>query len=654
MTQRIAVVVALADPGDARRMAGELRAALGDECRVDVCEAPDHPADRVGALLREGLVVPVLVVDGPAPGAGGGGRRPRLLAVVPPGLPSDPGADATVSPPFEAAGLRGVVARLVTSYLAETDPGLLAEVPGLADVGVLVDALGASRDRVRAVRDELEEWQGSFFEDDGLSDDEVERRMIGEIDRVLGRPPRRIFPAGSTILREGSPVDGILVVLRGEVRLYRTVDGEDLTFHNRTAGRIIGLLAMARSRPAFFSCEALTEVEAIPLSFEQLSDALHAGPSLTVHFVSVLVRSLARRNLRGVELQVERDRLARDLATERDQLQHALERLEQAQTRLIQSEKMATLGQLVAGIGHELNNPVAAIERLAGQLAGEIPDVVAASGDPHADLLAGFLEEAAAAEPRSTRRERQLRRDLGETLGDEELARRLVAVGITDERRYREVFGALGRDAAEDLLERIETHHRIGTALHGIGRATHRVADLVRSLRSYARAGRHGVAATGVVEGIEETLLLLGHALQRVEVVREYGDVPEVTAYPGELAQVWTNLITNAIQAMEGEGVLTVAVDAPDPGHVRVEVADDGPGIPPEDLDRVFDLHFTTKHGRVEFGLGLGLRIAYDVVARHHGRITVESRPGRTAFTVTLPVSGTPQPAPGLMQGEEP
>jgi signal transduction histidine kinase len=157
-----------------------------------------------------------------------------------------------------------------------------------------------------------------------------------------------------------------------------------------------------------------------------------------------------------------------------------------------------------------------------------------------------------------------------------------------------------------------------------------------------------------VVEGIEETLLLLGHALARIEVVRDYADVPQVTAYPGELAQVWTNLITNAIQAMEGEGVLTVAVDAPDPGSVRVAVVDDGPGIPPEDLDRIFDLHFTTKHGRVEFGLGLGLRIAHDVVAPHHGRIAVESRPGRTAFTVTLPVSGSPEPAPGLMQGEEP
>ena len=653
MTRRIAVVVALSDPSDGRRLAGELRAALGDECRVEVCEAAEHPADRVGDLIREGAAVPVVAVDGPVPEPGGE-RRPRLLAVVPDGSPPDPRADATVSPPFDPVGLRGVIGRLVTSYLAETEPALLAEVPGLADVGVLVDALDLSRDRVRAARSELHDLKGSFFEDDGLSDDEVEHRMIEEIDRVLGRPPRRIFPAGSTILREGSPVDGILVVLRGEVRLYRTVDGEDLTFHNRTAGRVVGLLAMARSRPAFFSCEALTEVEAIPLSFERLSDALHTGPSLTVHFVSVLVRSLARRNLRGVELQVERDRLARDLAAERDQLQRTLDRLEEAQTRLIQAEKMATLGQLVAGIGHELNNPVAAIERAAGVLAAEIPAAVAASGDPRADLLAGFLESAATGGLRSTREERRLRRELAEALGDEELARRLVAVGITGEQRYRELFRGLSATERDDLMRAIETHHRIGVALHGVGRATRRVADLVRSLRSYARAGRHGVAPTDVVEGIEEALLLLGHALGRIDVVREYADVPEITAYPGELAQVWTNLVANAIQAMEGEGVLTVAVDAPDPGHVRVEIVDDGPGIPPEDLDRIFDLHFTTKHGRVEFGLGLGLRIAHDVVTRHHGRIAVESRPGRTAFTVTLPVSGTPQAAPGLMQGEEP
>jgi signal transduction histidine kinase len=104
---------------------------------------------------------------------------------------------------------------------------------------------------------------------------------------------------------------------------------------------------------------------------------------------------------------------------------------------------------------------------------------------------------------------------------------------------------------------------------------------------------------------------------------------------------VWTNLIVNAVQVMEGRGTLEVVTDAPAPDRVRVQVIDSGPGIPPEDVARLFDLSFTTKQGRVDFGLGLGLRIAQDIVTRHHGTITIESTPGRTCFAVTLPVGQT-------------
>lgn len=119
---------------------------------------------------------------------------------------------------------------------------------------------------------------------------------------------------------------------------------------------------------------------------------------------------------------------------------------------------------------------------------------------------------------------------------------------------------------------------------------------------------------------------------------RRYEDVPRITARPGELNQVWTNLIVNAVQVMQGTGSLEVVTDAPDPTTVQVQIIDTGPGISPEDVDRIFDLAFTTKQGRVDFGLGLGLRIAQDIVTQHHGSIDVESEPGRTCFTVTLPV----------------
>jgi signal transduction histidine kinase len=125
--------------------------------------------------------------------------------------------------------------------------------------------------------------------------------------------------------------------------------------------------------------------------------------------------------------------------------------------------------------------------------------------------------------------------------------------------------------------------------------------------------------------------------MREITVERRYDPVPVIEARAGELNQVWTNLIVNAIQVMEGPGTLEVVTDVPEAGHVRVQVIDSGPGIPPDDIDKIFDLAFTTKRGRVDFGLGLGLRIAQDIVTRHRGMIGVDSVPGRTVFSVTLP-----------------
>ncbi|MCJ7726935.1 MAG: HAMP domain-containing histidine kinase, partial [Acidimicrobiia bacterium] len=155
--------------------------------------------------------------------------------------------------------------------------------------------------------------------------------------------------------------------------------------------------------------------------------------------------------------------------------------------------------------------------------------------------------------------------------------------------------------------------------------------------------GRELTPGIDVREGIEETLLLLGHELRGIEVIREYDDVPGITVFAGQINQVWTNLIHNAVREMAGSGTLTVRTSTVAEG-VRVEVSDTGPGIAPEHRDEVFTMHFTTHDGRVDFGLGLGLRLCKDIVARHGGSIEVESEPGDTRFVVTLPV----EPPAGL------
>lgn len=535
--------------------------------------------------------------------------------------------------PWTKEHLEGMLDALITEFFIEHAPGELDRISEVVDVTLLSDAFSAAERKARTTDRQLRSLQRSFLSDRELPDDEVERQLIAELDAVLTDTTREHIPAGTPMLRSGDQVDGIQVLVEGKVKLTRAVGGREVVFHSETTGRIIGLLAVARNRPSVFNVTADTDVTVLPVSLDDLDTALQLSPTLAIHLVTVMVRSMARRMLRGVDQQVRIDRLNRDLATDRDRLAATLRELESTQAHLVETGKMATLGQLVAGIGHELNNPVAAIGRATEFLRSDIEAI--AADHPDGTRLLAMLGAAESSGPLSTRDERRYRTDLAKELGDDALARRLVRIGIVSGDEYRRLVSSVDPGAAQ--LDRVELYHQLGLSLRNLRSSAGRMAALVQSLRSYARASGEMVSDVDIHASLEDTLLLFGHDLRDIEVNREYGDLPTIDGYPGQLNQVWTNLISNAIQAMDRSGHLTLQTDTPDPDHIRVRLIDTGPGINPDHLDRVFDMHFTTREGRVEFGLGLGLRICQDIVLRHEGNIEVESQPGRTCFTVTLP-----------------
>jgi two-component system, NtrC family, sensor kinase len=479
-----------------------------------------------------------------------------------------------------------------------------------------------------------------------LDDRALERLVVQAVDAALDGPPRQVVPAGTVLLREGEEVRGISIVLDGRIELLRSTPRGEVVLHAASAGRVIGLMALTRQRRAFFTCRAVSRVTTLPLSFEQLDRALHANPELPGHFINLLLRSAVRRHQRSVELQLQVDELNHELQSERDQLALALARLKAAHLRLVESEKMATLGQMSAGLAHELNNPVVALERAVAHLSDDLAPLVPPL--PTLEGLAGPHVSATASERRSQRRV------LTDAVGDRALADRFLAAGLTEPAACRALVEE--HDAAEldALLTTLEQRAKVEEALATIGSAAERVAGLVRSLRSYARPGGHVVDEVDVREGLDDTLRLLAHRLDDVEVVRVYEEVPPLQAAPGELNQVWTNLVVNAIDAMGGRGRLIVAARRGPDGEAVVEITDSGPGIPPEDQERLFEPHFTTKNGRVEFGLGLGLMVSRRIVDRHGGTIAVDSTPGHTAFTVTLPPSVTAHPRPTDPTSEAP
>lgn len=542
----------------------------------------------------------------------------------------------TLPKPWTADELHACLRGMLTDFCLRFAPDAVQELSSLLDVERLSEAYVETWQAATESDSRLHAVQRSFLADLHLSDEEVEDAVVESVDRVLQRPPRREYAKGNVLFEEDDHVGEIFILLEGSVQLSRRSDGRDVVFHAHSAGRIIGLLSLAQGRRAFFTCKALTDLSVIPLSMEQLDQAMECDPILSVHFVTALVRSLARRIKRSAELKVEVENLNGRLRSERDQLAEAFHRLEEAQMQLVASGKLATLGELTAGIAHELNNPVTAIRRSADFLAEDIAKLM--ERVPDGPECTAAMEHALMSAPMSTREVREKGRALFAVVGDDPLTRRLVKIGVADAESFKHSFAGLDVRARDERLATMERYHALGEALRNIRSCGDRIAALVGSLRSYARTSDQPQDGVDVHEGLEDTLRLFGHALREVHVKRSYGELRPIEGHPGELNQVWTNLIANALHAIMHAGEIRIETDQPDAEHVRVRIIDTGEGIPAEKLDSIFEMHFTTKGGRVEFGLGLGLPISRQIIARHGGTITVDSQPGQTCFTVILPI----------------
>ncbi len=329
----------------------------------------------------------------------------------------------------------------------------------------------------------------------------------------------------------------------------------------------------------------------------------------------------------------------------------------QQEVRLRQSEKLATLGRLSAGVAHELNNPAAAVQRSASYLLTAISrlqkaqlglDMYGLSSAQEAQLTS-LLQRAAeqAAHPLNldslTRSDRQEEIEAwleAQQVADcWEYAPELVALGY-DETALRRLEATFGQAQLSAVVAWISATYALFALAQEISEASGRISEIVKALKSYSYMDQAPTQQVDIHEGLDGTLAILRHKLKNgVDVVRDYGsDVPLLDAYGSELNQVWTNLIDNAIDAMSGQGRLILQTYR-EGEWVVVAVTDDGPGIPEGIQAKIFDPFFTTKPPGQ--GTGLGLNLSYNIVVqKHNGRFTVTSQPGETRFEVRLPVDG--------------
>jgi signal transduction histidine kinase len=343
--------------------------------------------------------------------------------------------------------------------------------------------------------------------------------------------------------------------------------------------------------------------------------------------------------------------LQKNLEQKTKSLTATIEELQLTQQQLIHTEKMAALGQLIAGIAHEINTPMGAIRSSVENLTSFFEDNLSQlpaffqtiPQKPQEYLIRLIQNYARVSQVYSTREKRQFKRNLIAELESQNInncdiiADTLVDLGIYDREQLLPFFPLLKSAWGEIVITTAYRLTSLQTSTKTIKTAVDRATKIVFALRNYTRYEKTGeLIETNLIEGIEMILTLYHNQLkQGVEVVRNYQEIPLIFCYPDELNQVWTNLISNALHAMENRGTLTIDIQQQSQ-TIQVQITDTGTGIPAEIQEKIFQPFFTTKSPGE--GTGLGLDIVKKIVEKHRGEITVNSHPNHTTFTVSLPI----------------
>jgi signal transduction histidine kinase len=439
-----------------------------------------------------------------------------------------------------------------------------------------------------------------------------------QIAWFLSHAEEIVLKPEDTYLHQGAPADAMFVILEGQLQARGELGGEVFSFMAKP-GDVTGVLPFSRMKTFPLTGRAVTNGRVLRFPASLFPELVQKMPELASRLVGLMS-----------------------------------DRIRETTRREQQRDRLAALGKLSAGLAHELNNPASAARRASSQLRKTIKQIKEAShqlgaqeltasqkaeidkleasliqrdGPPPDTLTISTLEDQLDTVLRS-----HGQNDLWQLAGD--LARKGARSEVLES-----LFSLLDATTARAALVRIAAALEIATLLDEIESSTARISDLVGAIKEYTYMDQSPVQNVDIARSVETTLTILNHKLKHgIAVHREYHPAPFlVNSFGSELNQVWTNIIDNAIDAMDGKGELRIRTFR-DADCVVVEISDNGPGIAADVLPHIFEPFFTTKG--VGQGTGLGLDTVQRIVKKHQGDINVNSRPGQTVFQVFLPLAG--------------